>query len=112
MHVSAKTGEGVDELLEAIIAKLPGPGGDPDDRLTALIFDAQYDAYRGVVLLCRVKSGRLRKGQPIRLMHTGVEYSVEEVGTLQIDRRVAGELEAGDVGYLPSFQRILRLRSE
>ncbi len=100
MHVSAKTGEGVDKLLEAIVAKLPAPGGDPDGKLKVLIFDAQYDAYRGVVLLCRVQDGRLRKGQRIRLMHTGAEYKVEEVGTLQIDRRVAGELDAGDVGYL------------
>ena len=100
VHVSAKTGEGVDKLLEAIVEKLPGPSGDPDHKLKALIFDAQYDAYRGVVLLCRVQEGRLRKGQRIRLMHTGTEYSVEEVGTLQIGRRVAGELDAGDVGYL------------
>ena len=100
VHVSAKTGEGVDKLLEAIVEKLPGPSGDPDHKLKALIFDAQYDAYRGVVLLCRVQEGRLRKGQRIRLMHTGTEYSVEEVGTLQIGRRVAGELDAGDVGYV------------
>jgi GTP-binding protein LepA len=100
VHVSAKTGEGVDKLLEAIVEKLPGPRGDPDHKLKALIFDAQYDAYRGVVLLCRLQEGRLRKGQRIRLMHTGTEYSVEEVGTLQIGRRVAGELDAGDVGYV------------
>ncbi|MFL6200572.1 MAG: translation elongation factor 4, partial [Thermoanaerobaculia bacterium] len=70
------------------------------DPLRALIFDAQYDIYRGVVLLCRIKEGKLRPGQKIRLMHTAKEYQVEEVGLLQLKRVEADELEAGSVGYV------------
>ena len=79
---------------------MPPPKGDPDAPLRALIFDAQYDVYRGVVLLCRVKEGTIRRGQKIRLMHSAKEYQVEEVGMLQLKRVEAEELEAGDVGYV------------
>ena len=100
VHVSAKTGAGIDDLLEALVAKLPAPQGDPAGKLQCLIFDAQYDPYRGVVLLCRVKSGVIKKGQRIRLMHTAADYTVEEVGTLQLERQVEVELGAGAVGYV------------
>ena len=100
VQVSAKTGAGVEELLAAIVEKLPAPVGDPNGKLQCLIFDAQYDPYRGVVLLCRVRSGAVRKGQKVRLMHTGADYTVEEVGTLQLERQKATELEAGAVGYI------------
>lgn len=99
-HCSAKTGEGIDELLEAIIHKLPAPTGDRDGALQALIFDAQYDPYRGVILFCRIAEGTLRKGQRVRLMHSEKEYSVEEVGALQLQRNITPELAAGDVGYV------------
>jgi GTP-binding protein LepA len=97
---SAKTGEGIDDVLEAVVERLPAPAGDPDAPLRALVFDAEYDPYRGVVLLCRVREGTLRPGQRIRLMHTGKEYEVEEVGLLQLKHVVADELAAGAVGYL------------
>ena len=84
---SAKQGIGIDDVLEAIVQKLPPPQGDAADPLRALIFDAQYDPYRGVVLLVRVKEGTLRPGQPIRLMHTAKGYHVEEVGFLRLKRR-------------------------
>ncbi len=100
VQVSAKTGAGVEDLLEAIVEKLPPPEGDPEGKLKCLIFDAQYDAYRGVVLLCRVRSGAVRKGLKVRLMHTDAEYVVEEVGTLQLKRQEAPELSAGAVGYV------------
>ena len=99
---SAKLGTGVDDVLEAIVHKLPAPTGDPAAPLQALIFDAQYDPYRGVVLLVRVKHGVLRPGQGIRLMHTDRDYDVEEVGFLQLRRVPTTELTAGTVGYVIS----------
>jgi GTP-binding protein LepA len=97
---SAKQGIGIDDVLEAIVTKLPAPKGDPEAPLRALIFDAQYDVYRGVVLICRVKEGTIRAGQKVLLMHTAKEYEVEEVGLLQLKRVKAGALEAGAVGYI------------
>src|SRR4051812_41890225 len=98
--VSAKQGIGIDDVLEAIVNKLPPPEGDPAAPLRALIFDAQYDPYRGVVLIVRVKEGSIRAGQKILLMHTDKEYKVEEVGLLQLKRVEADQLEAGSVGYV------------
>ncbi len=100
VHVSAKTGEGIDDLLEKLIEKLPPPEGDPKGELRCLVFDAQYDAYRGVVLLCRVMSGAIRKGQRIRMMHSQADHTVEEVGALHLERRPLDELSAGAVGYV------------
>jgi len=97
---SAKMGDGIEDVLEAIVHQLPAPSGDSEAPLQALIFDAQYDAYRGVVLLVRIKEGSIRKGQSIRLMHTGKDYEVEEVGLLKLKRDKRGELTAGTVGYV------------
>jgi GTP-binding protein LepA len=97
---SAKTGQGIDGVLEGIIQYLPAPKGDPDAPLQALIFDAQYDPYRGAVLLVRVMNGRLRAGDEARFMHTGVDHEVEEVGLLQLQRKPVAELSAGNVGYV------------
>jgi len=100
IECSAKTGFGVDEVLEGIVTKLPPPTGDPQATLQALVFDAQYDVYRGVIMLCRVKQGTMKKGQRIRLMHTGKEYDVEETGLLKLERQPEKELQAGSVGYV------------
>jgi GTP-binding protein LepA len=97
---SAKTGQGIDGVLEGIIQYLPAPKGDPDAPLQALIFDAQYDPYRGAVLLVRVMNGRLIAGDEARFMHTGVDHEVEEVGLLQLQRKPVAELSAGNVGYV------------
>ena len=97
---SAKTGEGVDDVLEAIVTRLPPPAGDPSAPPRALIFDAQYDPYRGVVMLCRVKEGTLRPQQRLRLMHTGREYTIEEVGMLRLERVELDAMPAGAVGYV------------
>ncbi len=97
---SAKQGIGIDDVLEAIVQKLPPPQGDPEVPLRALIFDAQYDAYRGVILLCKVQEGTMRPGQKILLMHTDKEYQVEELGLLQLKRNKTEKLEAGTVGYV------------
>jgi GTP-binding protein LepA len=97
---SAKLGTGIDDVLEAIVHKLPAPTGDPEAPLRALIFDAQYDVYRGAVLLCRIKEGTLRPGQSMRLMHSSKEHQVEEVGLLRLKRVRTEQLSAGDVGYV------------
>jgi GTP-binding protein LepA len=97
---SAKLGTGIDDVLEAIVQKLPAPAGDPAAPLSALIFDAQYDVYRGAVLLVRVKEGTLRPGQRMRLMHSSKEHQVEEVGLLRLKRVRTEQLSAGDVGYV------------
>ncbi|MEP7010875.1 MAG: translation elongation factor 4 [Acidobacteriota bacterium] len=97
---SAKLGIGIDEVLEAVVTRLPPPLGKVEDPLRALIFDAQYDAYRGVVLLIRVKEGAIRPGQKVVLMHSRREYDVEEVGLLQLKRVKTATLEAGAVGYV------------
>jgi GTP-binding protein LepA len=100
VRCSAKTGQGIDDVLEAVVSKLPPPKGDAAAPLRALVFDAQYDSYRGVVLLVRVFDGVLRPGQAVRLMHTASDHVVEEVGTLTLQRRKGSELEAGAVGYV------------
>jgi len=97
---SAKLGTGIDDVLEAIVNKLPAPTGDPEAPLSALIFDAQYDVYRGAVLLCRIKEGTVRAGMRIRLMHSAKEHVVEEVGLLQLKRVRTEQLAAGDVGFV------------
>lgn len=100
VQCSAKKGRGIEDLLEAIVQRLPAPQGDPDAPLQALIFDAQYDPYRGVVLICRIKQGTLRQGQKIRFMHSRKDHQVEEVGLLRLERVRAPQLSAGEVGYL------------
>jgi GTP-binding protein LepA len=97
---SAKTGEGIEDVLEAIVERLPPPAGDPEGPLQTLIFDAQYDPYRGAVLLVRVMEGTLRPGQSVLLMHTDKKYTVEEVGLLKIRKMATEELAAGMVGYV------------
>lgn len=98
--VSAKTGEGIDELLEAIVTKFPAPTGDPSGKLAALIFDCHYDAYRGVIVHVRMKEGTVKTGDLIKMMSSGAEYKVEQCGVFKINYEETGKLEAGDVGYI------------
>jgi GTP-binding protein LepA len=105
---SAKTGLGIDDVLEAIVQHLPPPKGDDDAPLRALIFDAQYDVYRGVVLLVRIKEGKLRKGQRLLFMHSRKEYTVEEAGLLQLKHVPQVELTAGAVGYVIAGVKTVR----
>ncbi len=100
IQCSAKNNIGIDGVLEAIVEKLPPPRGDSEGPLKALVFDAQYDKYRGVVMLVRVQDGVIRKGQSIRLMHTGADHVVEEVGYLKLEKVATGTLETGSVGYV------------
>ncbi len=98
--VSAKTGQGVDELLEAIVQKFPPPEGDAEAPLQALIFDCHYDEYRGVVVHIRVMQGRVKEGDVIRLMGRNADYKAEQIGVFKIKYEQTGVLEAGDVGYI------------
>ncbi|WP_417915483.1 translation elongation factor 4 [Candidatus Electronema sp. JM] len=97
---SAKTGLGVENILEAIVKYLPPPQGDPEAPLQALIFDAKYDPYRGTVISVRIVNGTLKPGDTIVFMHNGSEYKVEEVGWFQITRNQKDILSAGEVGYV------------
>jgi GTP-binding protein LepA len=98
--VSAKTGQGIDDLMEAIVTKFPPPQGDAEAPLKALIFDCHYDEYRGVIVHLRVVDGRIKAGEQIRLMSSGAEYKVEQAGIFKIKYEDTGVLEAGDVGYI------------
>ncbi|MFZ5586919.1 MAG: translation elongation factor 4 [Thermodesulfobacteriota bacterium] len=98
--ISAKDGVNIETVLEAVVHKLPPPQGDLDAPLQALIFDAQYDPYRGTVISIRVKHGRMKAGDIIRFMHTGATYRVEEVGLFGLKRVPAKEIAAGQVGYV------------
>ncbi len=99
-YCSAKTGQGVEDVLEAIVTLLPPPEGDAEAPLEALIFDANYDPYRGTVISCRVINGRVRPGDMIRFMSNNAEYKVEEVGTFHLQRQPQKKLSAGEVGYI------------
>ena len=102
MCVSAKTGEGIDELMEAIVTKFPAPTGNPNGKAAALIFDCHYDAYRGVIVHVRVMEGKIKTGDMIRMMASGADYKVEQIGIFKINYEETGVLEAGDVGYIIS----------
>jgi GTP-binding protein LepA len=97
--VSAKTGQGVDEVLEAIVHRLPPPTGDPEAPLQALIFDSWFDAYRGVIVLVRVMQGTMRKGLRIRLMSNSKSFEIESMGVLMPKPVEIGQLSAGEVGF-------------
>ena len=97
--VSAKTGVGIPDILEAIVHRLPPPTGDIDEPLQALIFDSWFDAYRGVIVLARVINGRLFKGQKIRLMSNNTTFEIESLGVLTPKPVEIGELTAGEVGF-------------
>ena len=99
-EISAKMGINIDAVLEDIVANVPAPTGDPNAPLRALIFDSQYDSYRGVVVYFRIKEGRIRTGQTIRLMATGAQYQIVECGhLLPLGLEPCQELEAPEVGY-------------
>jgi GTP-binding protein LepA len=100
MLISAKTGQGVPEVLEAIVKRIPPPKGSPDNRLQALIFDSWFDSYRGVIVLTRVFQGTLRKGQKIRLWSNGRVLDVESLGVLTPKPVDVDELKAGEAGFL------------
>lgn len=100
-RISAKTGLNIEEVLEAIVEKVPAPEGDPEAPLQALIFDSLYDSYKGVIVFCRIKEGTVKKGTPIKMMATGAQADVVEVGYFGAGQFIpCEELSAGQVGYI------------
>ena len=100
IHASGKTGFGVDNILAAIIDRIPAPKGDPEAPLQALIFDSVYNSYRGIETYFRILNGEIKKGQRIKFMATNNEYFADEVGTLKLNQVVKKSVKTGDVGYL------------
>jgi GTP-binding protein LepA len=100
LKCSAKMGIGIEEILEAIVKRIPPPTGDPEAPLAALIFDAKYDAFRGTVIHCRVFDGTLKAGDTIRFVYNNASYRVEEVGRFLLQRQKRESLCAGEVGYI------------
>ena len=108
-RISAKTGLNVRAVLEDIVHKLPAPAGSPDEPLKALIFDSLYDSYRGVIVFCRVMDGAMKKGTRVRMMATGAEFDVVEVGYFGPGRFIpCEELTAGEVGYMTASIKEIR----
>ena len=105
---SAKAGIGIDEILEAVISRVPPPKGDPDAPLRALIYDSIFDAYRGVIVNIRVFDGTLREKDKIKFMNTGYTYEIDEVGVMFMQRERTGSLSAGNVGYFAAAIRRLQ----
>src|SRR5262249_39366640 len=97
---SAKDGKGVHEILEAIVHRLPPPKADPEAPLKALIFDSWYDPYRGVVILTKIIDGEMRPGQKVRLMATGHDYEIEQLGVFSPKPVPVETLGAGEAGFL------------
>ena len=100
IHASGKTGQGVKDILEAIVDRIPEPEGDPEAPLQALIFDSVFNSYRGVIAYFRIINGQLRKGDRIKFFNTGGEYDADEIGVLQLSQVPKQELSAGNVGYV------------
>ncbi|MCO4821691.1 MAG: translation elongation factor 4 [Flavobacteriaceae bacterium] len=100
IHASGKTGLGIENILEAIIERVPAPKGSPDEPLQALIFDSVYNTFRGIETYFRVFNGEIKKGQKIKFVATGKDYFADEVGTLKLSQVAKKSVKAGDVGYL------------
>src|SRR5215208_1727334 len=111
LRISAKTGEGVEAVLDAIIERIPPPGGDTDAPARALIFDSSYDQYRGVVAFVRVIDGAFRRGERLLAMAEGTRFEAEELGFFSPTMRASDTLEAGEVGYvITGLKDVSRLR--
>ncbi|NBO59938.1 MAG: elongation factor 4, partial [Flavobacteriia bacterium] len=99
---SGKTGLGVDQILEAVISRIPSPKGDEEAPLQAMIFDSVFNSFRGIIAYYRVRNGVIKKGQKVRFFNTGKDYNADEVGILKMDLVPKKEVKAGDVGYIIS----------
>jgi len=100
IHASGKTGIGIQDIMDAIVERIPAPKGDPEAPLQALIFDSVFNPYRGVIAYFRILNGKMRKGEQVRFVNTGNEYEADEVGVLKMDLFPKKVVEAGDVGYI------------
>ena len=102
LRCSARTGFGVEEILEAIVKRIPAPKGDPDAPLQALIFDSVFNSFRGIIAYFRIVNGTIRTGENVKFFNTGMEYDADEIGVLQMKQVPPKELSAGNVGYIIS----------
>jgi GTP-binding protein LepA len=102
IHASGKEGIGIQDILDAVIARIPSPKGDPDAPLQALIFDSTFNSYRGIEVIFRVYNGEIRKGDRVKFLNTGKEYFADEIGTLGLEQEPKALIKTGDVGYLIS----------
>ncbi|MBP8757503.1 MAG: translation elongation factor 4 [Prevotella sp.] len=102
IRASGKTGEGVDDILEAVVARVPHPIGDVDAPAQALIFDSMFNSFRGVIVLCKVINGTIKKGERVKFFNTDMEYTADEVGVLKMDMVPCNTLSSGEVGYIIS----------
>ena len=102
LRASGKTGEGVDEILEAVVQRIPSPTGNTHAPLQALIFDSLFNSFRGIITLCKVENGSIRKGDKVKFFNTGMEYTADEVGVLKMDMIPTQQLSTGEVGYIIS----------
>lgn len=102
IRASGKTGEGVPDILEAIIKRIPSPTGDTKAPLQALIFDSIFNSFRGIITLCKVENGVIKKGDKVKFVQTGMEYAADEVGVLKMDMMPTQHLSTGEVGYIIS----------
>ena len=102
IRASGKTGEGVDEILQAVVARIPAPKGDAQAPLQALIFDSIFNSFRGIITLCKVENGCVRKGDKVKFFNTGMEYTADEVGVLKMDMIPTQQLSTGEGGYIIS----------
>src|SRR5580704_14166868 len=111
LRISGKTGAGVQDVLEQLIARVPPPAGDPEGPPRALIFDSEFDQYRGVIAYIRVVDGTFKKGEPIRAMATGTQAEIDDIGFFSPQMMPADELAAGEVGYLiTGIKEVTQLR--
>jgi GTP-binding protein LepA len=108
LHCSAKTGQGVPEILDAIIDRIPPPEGDPEAPLQAMIFDSVFNPYVGIIAYFRVMNGYIRKGDRVQFVNTGREYDADEIGILGIERRPRDYISAGNVGYIISGIKVAK----
>ena len=102
IHASGKEGIGIQDILDAVIARIPSPKGDPEAPLQALIFDSTFNSYRGIEVIFRVYNGEIRKGDRVKFLNTGKEYFADEIGTLGLEQEPKSIIKTGDVGYLIS----------
>lgn len=102
IRASGKTGEGVDEILQAVVTRIPHPTGDSDAPLQALIFDSVFNSFRGIIAYFKIENGSIRKGDKVKFFNTGMEYDADEVGVLKMDMVPRNVLNTGEVGYIIS----------
>jgi GTP-binding protein LepA len=102
IHASGKEGIGIEDILNAIVERVPAPKGDPNAPLQALIFDSVFNSYRGIEVIFRIINGTIKKGDKVKFVATGKEYNADEIGTLRLEQEPKNEISAGDVGYLIS----------